>query len=249
MRRWLTAVGVAALMAGAPPARAADHMDSPAAKAAPESDITDVFAWMSADKSKVNLILNVSPAATSASKFSNQVQYVLHVSSQDVYGETDATKVKHINIICTFDTSQKISCWMGPASTTGVTSTTDFVSGDASAPAGLASENGKFTVFSGLRDDPFFFNLVGFQETEAAVETAGMAPGFAALVDASGCPHLDATTAGTLAAQLSHGKAGAAPADFFAKLNVLSMVFSVSTADLAPGGKIVGVWASTHRKP
>src|SRR5690349_16154564 len=99
MRRWLTAVGAAALMLGAPSARAADHLDGPAAKAAAESDITDVYAWMSADKSKVNLIMNVSPAATTMSKFSDKVQYVFHLNSQGAYGESDPTKIKHVSII------------------------------------------------------------------------------------------------------------------------------------------------------
>ena len=33
------------------PSYAADHTDGPAATAAPETDITDLFAWMSADGS------------------------------------------------------------------------------------------------------------------------------------------------------------------------------------------------------
>lgn len=248
MKRWLVVAGAAALLAAGPRARAADHLDAPAAKAAPEADITDVFAWMSADKTKTNLILNVTPAATTMSKFSNSVQYVFHLNSMDKYGETDAAKIKHVNIVCTFDTAQNISCWMGPATATGIGTPTDYVTGDASK-TGVASENGKMTVFAGLRDDPFFFNLVGFQQVEAAVEAAAAKPGFASIVDASGCPHLDAATAGALATQLKQGMSGAAPADFFAGLNVLSIVIQVSTADAAPGGSILGVWASTHRKP
>ena len=87
-KRWFSAVGVAALLAGgAQQVRAADHLDAPGAKAAPEADVTDVYAWMSADKAKTYLIMNVSPMATTASKFSSAVQYVLHVSSTDAYGE------------------------------------------------------------------------------------------------------------------------------------------------------------------
>jgi hypothetical protein len=240
---------MAALMAGGGQARAADHLDAPGAKAAPEADITDVYTWMSADKAKTYLIMNVTPMATAASKFSAAVQYVFHINSSDAYGETDASKIKHVNLICTFDSGQKISCWLGPASASGVSSTTDYVNGDASATTGLASTNKKFTVFAGLRDDPFFFNLDGFHATEALVEAAAAKPGFSSIVDGSGCPHLDAATAGALASQLAHDPTGGPPKDFFSKLNVLSIVVSIDTTEVNSGGKIVGVWASTHRKP
>src|SRR2546430_971245 len=115
MKRWLM---LAALLGT--PARAADHLDSPRVKAAPEADITDVYVWMSADKAKTYLVLNVSPAASAGSKFSDQIQYVLHLNSQDAYGEKDPTKIKHVNVICTFDFAQKVSCWVGPASATGI---------------------------------------------------------------------------------------------------------------------------------
>jgi hypothetical protein len=241
-------VSLAAFLVAAPRARAADHLDGPAAKAAPEADITDVYAWMNADKSKTFLIMNVSPMATNASKFSDSVQYVIHLNSQSAYGAT--TGVKSVNIICTFDAAQKASCWLGPATLTGISTASDFATGDASDPKKpIVGMYDKLTVFAGLRDDPFFFNLEGFQATEALVEAAAAMPGFAKLVDPSGCPHLDSTTAGALASQLSHAKDGSPAKDFFAKLNVLSIVVSVPTADVTPGGPILGVWASTHRKP
>jgi hypothetical protein len=236
-----------ALVGWAPAVRAADHLDSPRVKLAPEADITDVFAWMSSDKAKTYLVMNVSPAASAGSKFSPDVQYVFHLNSQAAYGEKDPTKIKHVNILCTFDFAQNISCWLGPASTTGISSPTDYVTG-AMVPAGLVSQAGKMTVFAGLRDDPFFFNLEGFQETVKLVEGAAANPQFPAIVDASGCPHLDSNTASLAAGQLSHAKGGGPAKDFFANLNVLSIVIALDTADAAPGGKILGVWASTYRR-
>jgi hypothetical protein len=231
------------------PARAADHLDSPRVKAAPEADITDVFAWMSADKTRTYLVLDVSPAAAAGAKFSDAIQYVFHLNSTDTYGEKDPTKIKHVNVICTFDFAQKISCWVGAASATGVSSVDDFVNGDASATAGLASQMGKMKVFAGLRDDPFFFNLAGFKAAAQAVETAAGTSGFGNIVDGSGCPHLPQAASAAVAGQLSHAPGGGPAQDFFAKLNVLSIVVALDTAEAAPGGKILGVWASTYRRP
>jgi hypothetical protein len=56
------------------PLSAADHADGPAATADPSADITDVFAWTSADGKSLNLVMGTSPFATTASKFSNTVQ-------------------------------------------------------------------------------------------------------------------------------------------------------------------------------
>jgi Domain of unknown function (DUF4331) len=246
MNRWLV---LAALLFAPAPAGAADHLDSPRVKAAPEADITDVYAWMSGDKAKTYLVMNVSPMASAGSKFSDQIQYVFHLNSQEAYGEKDPSKIKHVNIICTFDFAQKVSCWLGPASMGGISAPTDFVNGDASATAGLVSQMGKMKVFAGLRDDPFFFNLDGFKAAAKQVETAAGAAGFGNIVDASGCPHLPADAAAAVAGQLSHAPGGGAAVDFFAHLNVLSIVLAVDTAEAAPGGKILGVWASTYRRP
>jgi hypothetical protein len=237
----------AALALCAQPARAADHLDSPGVTKTPEADITDVFAWMSSDKTKTFLVLDVSPMASAGSKFSDQIQYVFHLNSQEMYGEKDPTKIKHVNIICTFDVAQNISCWLGPASATGISMPTDFVTGNASEAKGLTSQMGKMTVFAGLRDDPFFFNLDGFKATVAAVETA--AAQITPLVDGSGCPHLPSDLAAMAAGQLSKAPGGGPAKDFFAKLNVLSIVVQLDTAEAAPGGKILGVWASTYRRP
>src|SRR5437762_3343648 len=105
MKIWLIA---ALLAAGA--VRAADHADGPAATADPAADVTDVFAWTSSDGARVNLVMNVFPAAAASSKFSNTVQYVFHTSSRAAFGDTAKGT---LDIICTFDAAQAISCWAG----------------------------------------------------------------------------------------------------------------------------------------
>jgi hypothetical protein len=224
-----------ALILGASTAFAADHQDGPSVKADPTSDLTDVFTWV--DGANTILILNVNPSATATTKFSDTVQYVLHTTSQATYGATTSVAS---DIMCTFDATQKISCWVGDD---------DYLTGDASAMGGIKSASGDTTVFAGLRDDPFFFNLSGFHDAEADVEAAASSLTFGA----DGCPAVSAAISTALVAYISKNAKGTMPAtDFFSPSasysgNVLSIVLSVKTSLLTTGGPIVGVWASTNK--
>lgn len=221
---WLAAVLIATA------ALAADHQDGAAVLTDPSTDINDVFAWTSPDGSKLNLVMDVFPAATTAAKFSNVAQYVFHTTSSAGYGMPAATSE---DILCTFDTAQAISCWGGG----------EYVHGDASNPAGITSAGGKLRVFAGLRDDPFFFNLDGFKATAAAVHGAAGALTF----DAAGCPALDANTSNALVTQLRSAPGGGAPSDHFKGLNTLAIVVQIDRTLVTKGGSTVGVWASTNK--
>ena len=223
---------LAVALSAAPLARAADHQDGPAATADPAADITDVFAWMSPDATKVNLVMDVYPAATTTSQFSNAVQYVFHTSSRPSFGVAAASSV---NVICTFDPSQNISCWAG----------TEYVTGNASSTSGLTSADGKMTVFAGLRDDPFFFNLDGFKATVADVTAAKASLPF----DSNGCPELTSATSAALVAQLQSAADGGPAQDHFLDLNVLAIVVQLDKSILTAGGPLVSVWAATHVSP
>jgi hypothetical protein len=198
----------------------------------PAADITDIFAWTSSDMSHVNLVMDVFPSATANSKFSDAVQYVIHTRSKAKFTDA-ATSEKAADVICTFDSSQKISCWAGGS----------YVTGDASSPSGLTSADGKMKVFAGLRDDPFFFNLDGFKAVATAVNMA--APNLT--FDPSGCPQLDMATSTALVTQLSTAPGGGAAQDHFAKKNVLAIVVSLDKTLVTTGGPIVNVWGSTRR--
>ncbi len=216
------------------PSYAADHTDGPAATAAPETDITDLFAWMSADHSKMYLVMDVFPAATTAAKFSNNALYVFHTTSKSALTATTGTP---LDIICKFDAAQAIQCWAGGEYVAGAT---------AGAPTmGISSASGKLTVWAGLRDDPFFFNLDGFKTMVATVK--GAAGALLPTADASGCPKVDAATSATLVSQLAHGMNGAPPVDHFAGLDVLAIVVAIDAGLVTAGGPIVGVWASTNQ--
>jgi hypothetical protein len=237
-RKLLAVVAVGAAIAlGALALRAADHQDSPAATADPPADITDVYAWMSPDASRVNLIMDVYPNAPATAMFSDQVLYTLHVNSKASYAATASVTT---NVICSFTTAQVASCWVGTA---------DFVTGDAGmttdggAPAGIVSASGKTTLFAGLRDDPFFFNLAGFQATVADVDAAEST----LVLDAAGCPALDVNTANALVMQLRTAPGGGTAVNFFAGFRVLSIVLSIDKTLLTTGGPVLGVWGSTNQ--
>lgn len=234
-KRWLAVVGVLAVGAltvmGAA-ARAADHADGPAASADPSADITDVFAWMSADANRVYLVMDLVRNASAASKFSDSVQYVFHTTSRPGFGGTAAAEV---DVVCTFNTAQTIQCWAGKEA---------YVTGDAGNVNGIVSADGKLKVFAGLRNDPFFFNLAGFKQTGKVVADAASSLTF----DPAGCPQLDAATASTLVTQLQTAPDGGAAVDNFARFNVLAIAVSVDKAILTKGGPILGVWGSTNRQ-
>jgi hypothetical protein len=210
--------------------RSADHFDSPAVVAAPAADIADVFAWM--DGPRVVLAMTVYPAAPQGAHFDPRVQYVLHTASGAGLGKTAAP----VDVIATFDDAQAISLWVGGA---------EHVTGDASAAAGLSSADGKVKVFAGMRADPFFFNLDGFKEAVADIETAAPTLAF----DEAGCPAVDPTTQAVIVNQLAGAPDGGAPADYFAKLNTLALVVSLDKSLVTAGGTTVSVWGATYRSP
>jgi len=211
-------------------AHSADHLDSPATVADPTADINDVFTWM--DNGKVVLAMTLYPAAPTGALFSNTTKYVFHTSSGSAYGLT-STKY---DIICTFSGTsapQTTTCWGG---------TNEYVTGNASATTGLTSTDGKFKVFTGLRSDPFFFNLDGFHATVADVTAAA---GSLTYNDA-GCPAVPGNVALSLVTQLATAADGGPPADFFATLNALAIVISVDKSLVTAGGTVMSVWAGTY---
>jgi hypothetical protein len=228
----LQLTGLLALCALVPTAQAADHRDGPAATATKDADINDVYAWMDPGGQKVNLVMTFSPAAAAGTLPSDAVFYVFHLNSKQSFTATGSTEVR---IICGFDAQQTISCWAGD---------TEYATGKADTSQGIASNSGRLKVFAGLRNDPFFFNAAGFGATVGAVKSAAGSLTF----DPAGCPQLDAQTSSTLVTQLRTGPNNAAPADFFAGTNTLAIVVQVDKALVTPGGPVLGVWGSTHRR-
>jgi hypothetical protein len=227
-------VGLTAVAAFATPAIAADHRDGDGVKADPAADINDVYAFMDSDD--VVLAMTVSPFADANTKFSDATQYVWHVNKYPAFNPTGAA-AGSANVICQFDAAQQIECWIGTA---------DYVKGDASGSTGLASESGKFTVFAGLRADPFFFFLgdmtKGFNGARAAV-MAAVGGGLA--LNPNGCPIL--ADASGIRALLT----ASMPSDNnFATANTLAIVIRADKSLFVDAtNNYFSVYASTHAKP
>lgn len=215
------------------------------------ADITDIYAWMSTDGSKVNLIMDVSPfdpgTGSGARHFDNTVQYVWHVNSVADFSSTTPTETK---VICTFASDTSIQCWVGDK---------DYVTGDPSSTSGLTSADGKLRVFAGRRSDPFFFNLNGFDDAVKlvkAVEAGGL--GGIGSSSPEMCPHLSAQQAGGVRATLQEGSAGSntnfpcsgSDMDCFKRFDVRAIVVQVDKSLLnSNGNTLVKVWGSTHAAP
>lgn len=229
MKRALFAGACAMTLAGA--AFAADHIDSPAAVSDPAADITDLFAWMTPEADKLNLVMNVTPFAGADAAFSTATQYVFHVNSSAGYGMEQTETM----VLCQFYAADAIECWANG----------EYVTGDPSDPAGIASASGGLKVFAGLRNDPFFMEFTGFTNTVETVVAA--APNLT--FDDAGCPAVDEATSNALVGLLTSGADGAPASDTFAGANVLSLVVQVDKSVVNSGGPVFGIWASTHSAP
>jgi hypothetical protein len=202
-------------------------------RAEPSTDFGDVLAWMSPDAQRLNLLATVVRRANSFSRFSDAALYVFHTTSRPAFGEPPGSEV---NVICKFDdvSTQTVSCFAGDSAVSGV----------ASAPEGIVSDDGVLRVFAGLRNDAFYFNSDGFNATRGLIIDA--APGLSN--DAAGCPALDEDTAGALVDQLQSGAMGAAAPDNFGNANILVLAVSVDKSIITRNGPIVSVWGSTNRE-
>lgn len=240
MRSWLKLASVTGVALWASTAVAADHTDGPLAAGNSAADINDVYAFMS-DADTVVLAMTVEPFAEPGTAFSDAVQYVFHVQAHPAFGEAAA---KNTNIICTFDTETK--CWVGDVDA-------PTVEGDASVEGGIASTAGDVRVYAGLRADPFYFYLQGFQAARAFVVANAAALTF----NASGCPVVDGVTSSQIVGRLqgtidTMGNPAAPPVNVntFEDANVLALVVELDKSLLIDGtANTLSVWASTHTAP
>jgi hypothetical protein len=256
-------VGVGALLVMHTPTHAADHLDGPAIFMNPMADITDVYAWNDSTATKVNLIMDVSPAdptgtGSAARPFGPSILYVFHVTSVAAFGPPPLTGTT-TNVICKFATDTSAECWVGDKG---------YIKGDPSAAGGITSPDGKIKFFAGRRSDPFFFNFNGLKDTIAQVNLAQMgaagssltnldSPGSAAMKD--GCPELlPAANGSALRGLLMEGAQGSnghfpcndpnnTSADCFINFDVKSIVLQIDKSLLNAGANtVLSVWASTN---
>jgi Domain of unknown function (DUF4331) len=204
-------------------ALASDHLDSPTAISNPQADIGDMFAWVSPNGRQLNLVMDIV-----GKSFSDKIQYVFHIDSGKVYGNTTATT----SIACRFPDATTTDCRVGDI---------DHVHGDANDPKGIEGQHHRFRLFAGLRDDPFFNNVKG---TRAAYGVAIAALRKGATTDAAGCPNFDQATSDAIMYQWRHTNGGPAT-NLLAGWTASSIVIAVDLGAVNRGGKILAVWGTT----
>jgi hypothetical protein len=203
--------------------RASDHLDSPATVANPQADIADVYAWTSADRRRLNLVMTVL-----GHSFSDKLVYTIHVDSGGSFGHTTAST----SIGCRFSAATAVECNLGK---------TDAVSGDPTNVAGIEGRKHRFRVYAGLRDDPFYNNVKGLL---GAYQAAANAVKSGALADSAGCAHFDKDVAKAILYQMAHTDGGAAQ-NLLYNWSVSAIVISVDLGAVSTGGALLAVWGTT----
>lgn len=167
---------------------AADHIDAPAVTGPSSTslgnDITDVYAFQSpADNSKMVFVMNVqgllSPAASASATFPSNVMYEFNI-------DNSGDNVEDLVIQCLVQNGKMRVYGPVAVGTPGTTSTVKTsgpvtevaVTAYASSGTPTITTNANGTrIFAGPRDDPFFFDLVRYQEILAGTQTGFRNPG------------------------------------------------------------------------
>ncbi|HEU0310705.1 MAG TPA: DUF4331 family protein [Sphingomicrobium sp.] len=221
MNRWMVCGSVLLALAGCQEASASDHLDTRTVIEDPRADIGDIYAWMSEDRRRLNLVMTIV-----GHSFSPDLEYAFHIDSGPAYANTKAT--------------ESIRCRMPSASLIECKGAQDFALGNASQEAGIESRGGHFRLFAGLRDDPFFNNVRGSRDAylEAATAIELGAP-----KDRAGCWQFSPLASRVILDRWRHTEGGPAK-NFLAGWTPASLVISVDLEEIAQGGSVLGIWAS-----
>ena len=146
-----------------------DHLDAPGLKSPnmdARVDITDIFAFQNpADPTRSVLVMNVNPVApTLADSFAPEAVY-------DLILDTDGDAVADVTYRVTFSPRENGDQMATVRRAKGEETRTAEISGEVlfrnvpvsfDGDAGVV-ESGDYEFFVGIRSDPFFFDLEGFQ--------------------------------------------------------------------------------------
>ncbi len=154
---------VAPMLLAAAPGFAADHREAPLAREDGTADINDIYAFLNPnDDSRVVLAMTVNPFSAPSENFSyNFSPNVLYTFKIDSDGDAVEDTVIDVSFADQADGSQTYGFIVNGMKVDGamVTAGTDEPKPNPpiinNGPGGIAS-------FAGQRDDPFFFDVVGF---------------------------------------------------------------------------------------
>ena len=149
LSKFLGPVAAGLLMAGT--AQAADHADAPAASADPVADIADFYAWNTGERFVFIVTFAGLGATTTAPVLDADVLYGIHI-------DRDGDHAADANIWVRFAQNSAGEWGVQAADVPGT-------SAPVSGPVGTVIETDGIKVWAGHADDPFFFDLAGFQDT------------------------------------------------------------------------------------
>src|SRR6266705_1716640 len=164
--------------------KASDHKDSALLAADHAADIADLYTFRSpANPDNVVLAMTVSgfipPSEASTTFFDPNVLYQWKIDNNG-----DAVEDLVIQAFVTGTGGHQVMHFRGPAAPSDIGATDRVIDGAEMATVAVsnsptpivASRNG-MTVFAGVRDDPFFFDLVQFKHIIAGEATSFRSPG------------------------------------------------------------------------
>jgi hypothetical protein len=192
----------------------ADHRDSPINVSNPTADINDVYAFRNGNNLVIAISANPLIAPTdniSRGFFDPTVQFQIHIDANG-----DISDDALVTIRGTTNPAKIVIDHPGPSFEATVTP-------PASATPVITEQSG-VKIFAGLRDDPFFFDLSGFQAFLAspAAPARGLRPA-----------------------------SGGAPSDTFAGFNVFAIVVEVPVTAITgasnPNTGTIKVWVSSSK--
>ncbi len=186
-------------------ATAADHTDPPErVQAGDAADIGDLYAWAANDTLSVVLTFGgpVAPAADQTATYDADVLYGIHIDND---GDGTADHDIWIRFGQDADGNWGMQVTNFPGATEALV-----------GPVATANSGGGGMFYTGLHEDPFFFDLNGFSATVANV--------------ADGDDADDIAFTGE---------------DFFAGLNVSAIVLDIPLAAALGENTSAGIWATT----
>ncbi|HYM53009.1 MAG TPA: DUF4331 family protein [Candidatus Dormibacteraeota bacterium] len=202
----LLAIATATLALAAPAlVGAADHLDAPTVKTNGAIDINDVYVFPGADAANTVLTFTVNPAAgvISGTTFDAAAEYRIQV-------DTDGDEAEDLTYL--FDFAAVAG---GTQAYTVTLNGAPFAAGTTGSNVAVASGG---QVFAGLVDDPFFFDLNGFNNFKMQL-LAGNGIDLSQICDSD------------------------PDSNFFAGFNGSAIALEVPDGDL---GGTIGVWAETR---
>ena len=237
----IAAIGAGPLVVGA-----ADHLDSPLVKIDARVDITDLYAFRTGAQSTA-LALNVNPltapADSKTTRFRADTLYEIKIDTNsdaraDIAYRIRFSHLKHYGdgtVSQTFKVKRATGSAARSTSWTGATVATGTTSRYGGTTK-VASVSGGGRAFAGPRDDPFFFDLVGFKHLKSRLLNGQLDLGSAG--DSTNCALDDTDSSANLLSCFTGS-------DTFAGTNVSSIVLNLPDSKLGGKGKTVGVWATT----